>query len=230
MRLIEKFKEQLKIDYNLETTQYIGTNISLNDDFKNTVIKDIISIEFSSLYPVLLVLLHEENIFKSNQSLIDRVKNYILNKKELDYEQRKIEKDWVNSLYIKELRLFQTTLFDLYRQYMNMVYNELITKNNNIWLYLDTDVIYFRGLPIVNIQGRSLDAYLPYSMKKYDLGAFLAKKRYVLCNEMEGIKYRGFSQKQIDGLVAHSDLNNIQALIKDELRDLKLNYLINGLS
>ena len=47
---------------------------------------------------------------------------------------------------------------------------------------------------------------------------------------MEGIKYRGFSQKQIDGLVAHSDLNNIQALIKDELRDLKLNYLINGLS
>ena len=54
MRLIEKFKEQLKIDYVLETTQYIGTNISLNDDFKNIVIKDIISIEFSALYPVLL--------------------------------------------------------------------------------------------------------------------------------------------------------------------------------
>lgn len=157
---MDKYLENVKL--NNDGIYKAGGVIELNRVVQGKLIEDVTEINFTNLYANLFIKFHENDIFVNNniiidESIIERVKaflyirqgkNAIANAqvgsdawKEWCYT----EKVWINKLYVEELKDYTPMIFELYRQYMKQVFDDVVKYNPYTWLYFDTDQFFITG-------------------------------------------------------------------------------------
>ena len=213
MNLIKKYKDNLKVKLTDDTSTYKSGVVILNVD--SYVISGVTRIEFEKLYPNLLVSMYDEGIInhlKISKDIIGKIKLYIDGDASL--------REYSNSIWIKELRAVTPILFDAFYQYMIQYYTDIIKVNKNL-IYIDTDMMFFEGIPDL------LDINIPYITKNIDHIIFKGLKRYgfVIDNE---ISLRGFHPYiRQTGYKLDSHQNEIRSSLETIIRDKKLESILS---
>jgi hypothetical protein len=155
---MDKYLPYIKINSNQNSLFYA---IDLNEEIKDKLIEDVTEIGFTNLYANLLIKFYENEIFSKNninidESIIKRVKKFIHTRQgnaignaqvgTIEWKEWCIsERVWVNRIYVEELKNQQLNIFGLYRQYMQLVFTDLVKYNPLTWLYYDTDHLFISG-------------------------------------------------------------------------------------
>lgn len=211
--MLKKYTDNILVDNSILR----GGICLLNTDIKNILIEDVYEYNFNGLYNNLFINFYKNGMLDHLNIDIDiynRVLYFIENKEELkmnDYNKYVAYRVWCNKLYIKELQKHTHILFEMYHQYMEMYYDEVI-KNNN-WLYIDTDSIFLTNDIKLDDIGFKIDII----KTNHSFSMFLEKKRYVLYETPSDYKIKGISALKS---------NDIISLIKSKIRDRKIDSII----
>lgn len=213
----DKLKENLS-----EYKQSIGSNNYhlypnkggynwINDSFKDKIVENATMTEFNLLYPNVLIKLYDEIYpITSEKDNFEKVRYFIQNRNNIKLTSDYLSyKTFINGFYGKlqmPVNISGRIICSLLSDYMYMVYDELLSVNNNI-LYIDTDSIVHIG----DID--FIDLNLTFTQKPIDI-IFQAKKRYVM-NDNNTILVRGWGKndKRPQELISE---------MKSLLRDRKL--------
>lgn len=108
-------------------SQMRGGCVMLNDQITGMVIENITEISFIKLYPNLLLHLYDNNILskfniKIPSEVITKLKHLFDNGLEHIQE----NKIWINYLWVRELKPIVYEMFELFHQYMEMLYKDVI--------------------------------------------------------------------------------------------------------
>lgn len=174
-----------------------GGCVLLNKETQGKVIERPTKMEFRNLYPNLLIYLYKNDIFnklygiKINVETINRIEAY-LNRFTWDQTKTFIEKSWVNSIWINEFKDHTPIIFDLFDQYMEQFYIDVIAYSNTKWYYVDTDKIYLDN----KIKTDWFPDCLRYNTligKEYAYIIFHSVGKLILYNSKTDFKTPGFS-------------------------------------
>lgn len=176
------------------TTSFQGGFIYVNDNYKDVIIEDIKVHEFTSMYPHIIMILHEEELISIPEDY-QKLKWFFEKRGELKKLQNSEYtnwKTWVNSLYGRYAQYNEGVIvMGLIAKYQQILYKELLENNPENILYIDTDRIL--SVNPVNI----MDCPLPYTNEVLTLGIIKEKKRYAIHDGKELI-IRGYPRKSID--------------------------------
>ena len=224
MKLIEKYLS--KVDFeNIKT--YGGYNY-INPYIKEVPLKNVMQLSFNSLYPNIICGMVEagihktakENVQKSLESFKESFEYFDLNKRNLklnDPDKYLEQKKNINSFYGKLGFLSNTDMAPNYpgfvTEYLRHYYDDLLKRNQNIILYIDTDIIFFAG------EIDLLEFNIPFDIENVEYVMFSEKKRYVMLkNEIVTRGYQGFyhgfkgAQEAIDILKRYIRNDKIEEL------------------
>ncbi len=184
-------KEKEEIEKNGMST-FRGGFIYVNDRYKDVIIEDIKVHNFTSMYPHIMILLHEEGLISIPEE-VQKMKWFFENRDELKKLQNSEYSDWkywVNSLYGKFAQNPNGHLImGLIPKYQYILYKEILNNNPENILYVDTDMIL--SVNSINLG----DCPLPYSNEILTLGIIQEKKRYAIHDGQE-LKVRGYPRKK----------------------------------
>jgi len=210
----------------------LNSAICLNEEIKCKLIEDATEINFINLYANLLVKFYENEIFLKNNIKIDvniigRVKRFLyiiqgnpigniqvgtIEWKEWCFSER----IWVNRIYVEELKNQQLNIFGLYRQYMQLVFNDLVKYNHHSWLYYDTDELFISGNTISEETKSILNQIaIPYESINHNFLYFSNLKQYII-GDRSKIEQHGRP------IYKHED---IVAIMKQKIRETKIKDL-----
>lgn len=170
--------------------------VFVNENYRDIIIEDIKVHNFISMYPHIMMLLHEEELilipeeYQKLKWFFDNVNNLKLgmNANNIQSEYYKW-KAWVNSLYGKFAQNNQGVIMGLIFKYQQLIYSELLENNPENILYIDTDMIL--SVNPIDIG----DCPLPYSTEVLTLGIIKEKKRYVVHDGYD-LKVKGYHSKK----------------------------------
>lgn len=209
--------------------------IELNREVQGKLIEDVTEIIFTNLYANLLIKFYENDIFVNNniiidESIIERVKaflyirqgkNAIANAqvgsdawKEWCYT----EKVWINKLYVEELKDYTPMIFELYRQYMKQVFDDIVKYNPYTWLYLDTDHFFITGkYTHVNEETEKIlnEIRLPSDIIYHNF-IYIDKLKQYITGDRAKIAERGKPIYKREDIIA---------IMKQKIREIKINDL-----
>ena len=218
MKLIEKYLS--KVDFeNIKT--YGGYNY-INPYIKEVPLKNVMQLSFNSLYPNIICGMVEagihktakENVQKSLESFKESFEYFDLNKRNLklnDPDKYLEQKKNINSFYGKLGFLSNTDMAPNYpgfvTEYLRHYYDDLLKRNQNIILYIDTDTIFFAGE--INL----LEFNIPFDIENVEYVMFSEKKRYVMLkSEIVTRGYHKNAQEAIDILKRYIRNDKIEEL------------------
>lgn len=214
MNLNEKYTNNLIIPDRLSMK---GGVCRINEDTKGILIEEVTKVEFNSLYPNLLVRLHEEGVLKRlgisiDPHVVHTVGFFLKNRYAIksNIEEYNKYRTWVNSIYIKDVKDQAYQLFDVYYQYTNQYYNDIQDLNKYTWLYTDTDVMYFAGRDVV-----IPDIELPRTEDIVELLYIEGKKKYI--EYTNGFKVKGYPSRH--------QPNDIISMMRQKIRERKLDSI-----
>lgn len=202
MKLLEKYSSRIDIK-NIKTT---GGYNWLNPNIKNVPLKNVIKLEFSSLYPNIICGIVEDGLHLEASSGISKtLENF---KNQFDFftknrlnlknnpEDYKNYKATINSFYGKLGFLSQIdkspNFAGFVTEYLRHYYDDLLKKNSGAILYVDTDTIFYAGdIDLLNIN-------VPYDTEVIDYIIFTEKKRYVM--HKDEIIARGYHKNAQDAI------------------------------
>ena len=218
MKLIEKYLS--KVDFeNIKT--YGGYNY-INPYIKEVPLKNVMQLSFNSLYPNIICGMVEagihktakENVQKSLESFKESFEYFDLNKRNLklnDPDKYLEQKKNINSFYGKLGFLSNTDMAPNYpgfvTEYLRHYYDDLLKRNQNIILYIDTDIIFFAG------EIDLLEFNIPFDIENVEYVMFSEKKRYVMLkSEIVTRGYHKNAQEAIDILKRYIRNDKIEEL------------------
>jgi hypothetical protein len=172
------------------TTLFQGGFVFVNENYRDIIIEDIKVHNFISMYPHIIMLLHEEGLVSIPEEY-QKMKWFFEKRGELKQLQNSEYthwKTWVNSLYGKFARK-DITFMGLISKYQQLIYKELLENNPENILYIDTDMIL--SVNPIDIG----DCPLPYSTEVLTLGIIKEKKRYVVHDGYD-LKVKGYHSKK----------------------------------
>jgi DNA polymerase elongation subunit (family B) len=201
---------EMTFDSSLEARQsdtFHGGLIELNKQFTNKVIENVVSITFTGFYPSLIIN-HKAEISTmiGHAEIYEEVYNTYKN---ASSEQKKDQaykdiKEYVNVTFgilanNKPGRLIRSAIdmVSIPRK-GRMIIQALLNEFEGHYIYADTDSVYFsRYNEIEDRLQEHLDRvlkknkYFGVEIEKYDMGLFIAKKRYLLIDEHGNRIYKG---------------------------------------
>lgn len=223
MKLLEKYVKKINI---LDDTKQGGFNW-LNSNISQIPQSDVKKLQFSYLYPTLITgfidLDWHKNTKESVRLTFDNFKNFfnkfqkninvIKNDKDL-YEEYKVT---LNSFYGKLdiMTLFGHSLnYSGYlSQYLKFYYTDLIEKNKDKILYIDTDQIFYKG------EIDLLDFPTSYEIENIDYVLFAGKQKYVyLKDDKVTIRGKKYQWSEVES-------NNCVRKLKSFVRQDKINKI-----
>ena len=202
-----------------------GGVVELNKNYRRIVIENSIEISFNCLYHKLLIYFYDNDILnkfdiksENLDSVIVRLK-YLFDNNLHNITENKI---WRNSIWIKEISSMTHAIFDLYYQYMRMVYDEIMINHN--WLYIDTDTFYILGdiKDCDNIKSKLsyLSIEITYRNKPY---IFLEGPKSYVYSDGSTLRYRGLRYSTGND---KSKLEKIESVMNIYIRNDKFNKLL----
>ncbi len=218
MKLLEKYSSRIKFD---NIKNYAGYNY-INPLIKDVPLKNVMQLNFNSLYPNIICGLveagfHEdskESVKKSLEGFKDNFEYFDSNKRNLklnEPEKYKELKASINSFYGKLGFLSNANMAPNYpgfvTEYMRYYYDDLLKRNQNIILHIDTDTIFYAGE--IDLLGFNV----PYDIESIDYIMFSEKKRYVMLkSEIVTKGYHKNAQEAIDILKRYIRNDKIEDL------------------
>jgi len=187
MKLLEKY--QIKVD--LENIKTYGGYNYINPHIKEVPLKNVMKLNFNSLYPNIICGLVESELhetakesvkkslegFKENFEYFDSNKGILKLNDPQKYQELKTN---INSFYGKLGFLSSTDMAPNYPgfviEYLRHYYDDLLKRNQNV-LYIDTDTIFYAGE--IDLLGFNI----PYDVESIDYIMFSEKKRYVMLKD-----------------------------------------------
>jgi hypothetical protein len=210
MRITKEIKERLS-ELLKEGHYYIGGYSWINPDYQNKLLENLHVFEFSSLYPHILCLLHEEGLIQIEDEY-SVIKYYLENKerlKETNKSEYDIRRTKVNSLYGKFAYNKSThPVIALISEYCSILYDRLLLQHKDKIVHIDTDRII--SIEEINID----DCVIPFERNIIKFGFFRGIK-YFVTFEGENFKTKGVSSKK----------NNLISDFKNLIRERNLEKL-----
>jgi DNA polymerase elongation subunit (family B) len=220
MKLIDKYLSKIDLD-NLKS--YGGYNW-INPYIKEVPLKNVMQLSFNSLYPNIICGIVESGLHKST-SCSDGLKKSLESFKEkfeyFDFNKRNLKltnpskyselKKGINSFYGQLGFLSKTDMSPNYpgfvTEYLRYYYDDLLSRNSGMILYIDTDTIFYVG------EIDLLEFNIPYDIEHIDYIMFSEKKRYVMQkSEMITKGYHKNAQDAIDILRRYIRNDKIEEL------------------
>ena len=188
-----------------------GTICWMGAEFKGSLIRNVKLYEFQNMYPQIMVLLHDEEIYKIPK-YIDRLRNFLDNedslKNQLSEEDYISERTWIRSIYgiLVRNREFVPGLIS---KYLDLIYGDIISdENKKKIIYIDTDWIF-------TTEEINIDVPLP--IESYDIPALYIedKRKYIFYNGIK-ISHKGFYRREEDLRIISSDIIDLMRIEKIE--------------
>jgi len=203
----------------------------LNEQITGMVIENITEISFIKLYPNLLLHLYDNNILSKFNievpiEVITKLKHLFDNGLEHIQE----NKIWINSLWVKELKPIVYEMFELFHQYMEMLYKDVINLIPYNWLYIDTDTLFFvddKKGSVTNKFIKGLYTHIPYDFERRNLAFFEAKKRYIIADNNNVLKQKGFPTLPGKETRLTKRHDEIVTIMKSHIRDIQLSQILS---
>jgi DNA polymerase elongation subunit (family B) len=218
MKLLEKYSSRIKFD---NIKNYAGYNY-INPLIKDVPLKNVMQLNFNSLYPNIICGLVEagfhkdskESVKKSLEGFKDNFEYFDSNKRNLklnEPEKYKELKTSINSFYGKLGFLSNANMAPNYpgfvTEYMRYYYDDLLKRNQNIILHIDTDTVFYAGE--IDLLGFNV----PYDIESIDYIMFSEKKKYVMLkSEIVTRGYHKNTQEAIDILKRYIRNDKIEDL------------------
>ena len=191
MRITKEVKERLS-ELLKEGHYYIGGYHWINPDYQNKLLENLHVLEFCSLYPHILCLLHEEGLIHIEDEY-SVIKYYLKNKerlKETDKSEYDIRRTKVNSLYGRFASNKSThPVIALISEYCSILYDRLLLQNKDKIVHIETDRII--SIEEINID----DCVIPFERNIIKFGLFKDIK-YFITFDGENFKTRGVVSKK----------------------------------
>lgn len=210
MKLIKDFINKIDQDKRspLSWTNF-GGFCWIGDNIKGKLFKDINILSFTKLYPMLIVLMCEDNIIEDKSVLILKE---LLNKNKDD---RTLDESiFINSYY------YSLDVDNRYRvsTYTKLMMEYILFLNKNI-IYIDTDMIFYTGDEL-----NMGDVDLPNTQCKFDYLIMDGRKKYVIYEPYTSSngeeKFRVFGYPM--GRLTNPDINiHLQQLESNKSRILQ---------
>ena len=204
---ITLLEEIPKIDPNKSYGQFCW----MGAEFGGNLIRNVKLYEFQNMYPQIMVLLHDEEIYKIPK-YIDRLRNFLDNedslKNQLSEEDYISERTWIRSIYgiLVRNREFVPGLIS---KYLDLIYGDIISdENKKKIIYIDTDWIF-------TTEEINIDVPLP--IESYDIPALYIedKRKYIFYNGIK-ISHKGFYRREEDLRIISSDIIDLMRIEKIE--------------
>jgi hypothetical protein len=210
VRITKEIKERLS-ELLKEGHYSIGGYHWINPEHQNKLLENIHVLEFSSLYPHILCLLHEEGLIHIEDEY-SAIKYYLENKerlKETDKSEYDIRRTKVNSFYGKFAYNKSThPVIALIFEYCSILYDRLLLKYKDKIVHIETDRII--TTEEINID----DCVISYDRYIIKFG-FFRDIKYFITFDGENFKTRGVSSKK----------NNLISDFKNLIRERNLDKL-----
>lgn len=203
----------------------------LNPYFKQRLLTDVNIIEFTKMYPHIIVGLYDEGLLQGKQysDHIERIRSFLtIDRTTCDRGWYSNEQAYVNSFYGNMYR-FNRSDADLVTDYQHLLWNDIMSMNNQSdIMYIDTDIVLFQNNLLEDKSSRVPltlpEIILPFTRKIYDYLYIEKQKHYVyLDSEDRKIRYYGF-RPHIDK--SNNKLNEIVSIIKSEQRNNKIELIL----
>lgn len=179
--------------------RYAGSLVYIRRE--NMLVDNVDVLSFNSLYPTTIKILLQENIIKNEPELyLDSycylVDNFLYFKSNLSIDDYKIFKLIIN--YKFGILSRGTNIPMIVSTFCNKLMSKILDsdKLNNI-LYIDTDQIFYNNSLDLNIIYDNIDNLFRYDLEYKNKYLFIVnKKRYMLFDNLDNVKIRGFEVSQ----------------------------------
>lgn len=216
---IDKLRQLNEGDLVFDNFKIIQKNILfINPCYKEVLLEDVTRIDFTSLYPNLLISLFDEGLIDEKwKEDIDRVRWFLKNRKDLkrlsltgstEYEKWKIH---CNSLYSK-IKSTQVT------SYLDIFYGDLIKKYSGKIIYIDADLLILNFNKVEFQTKNHIQEIYDFDFDTSFINYFYIenKKKYFIQDEFGEISVKGFNNPRkyqlelfIKSLIREKKLQNI---------------------
>ncbi len=211
--MIKRILEQ--VDQNKSTP--VMATCHINNPKYNTlrIKKDLIQIDFNSLYPNVLIKMYDEGLLPLEKDNIDNIRYLIENREEIKKDDDKYYqlKVTVNSYWAKLYRR-DPSKANIAVEYLTHFYNELLYKHNDNIIYIDADMIIIEKLDNIIEDIEELD--IPYTIKDINYFYLMSKKRYAYIDKGKLI-IKGYSPSR-----DHKTIQDLELMMKTHIREDKL--------
>jgi hypothetical protein len=220
MKLIEKYKDSIDTYFQ----GYIpGGFCWLNEDYKEILLENVNILNFTSLYPNIIVGLYDNGYIKEEESNnIERIRYFLKNKHEIKKENIVYiqERTFINSYFLYLNKKYGSLYTGLITQYMDIFYNDFVKENSNNLVYIDVDMIVY-------LNDIKMDIGLEFFLEKCEFFQINSKKRYVSC--IEGVlELKGYRNSKNNRIAKENvKLDEIKNKIISKRRENKLNKILN---
>lgn len=224
MKLLKQYIDQLPKETTNSDWKFsvVGKNINwFNSNCKDTLLEDLVRIDFYNLYPNIILGLYNEGLIDTKwESDIKQLKSFLENVDELKRKTKefigKPYDDLQNSILgsYKAGRIHANTLYGkikspLVVEYLHLIYTDIIEKYADDIVYIDVDMIICKkDIDISNIPAKS-------EMSKVEYFYIQNLKRYILFYNGQ-LETRGHSKFNKEDLLQ---------LVKSEIRTRRLNKI-----
>jgi hypothetical protein len=196
---------------NIDQNKSYGAICWMGAEFRGDLIRNVKLYEFQNMYPRIMVLLHDEEIYKIPK-YIDRLRNFLdkeeILKNQLSEEDYISERTWIRSIYGILVRN-REIVPGLISKYLDLIYGDIISdENKKKIIYIDTDWIF-------TTEEINIDVPLP--IESYDIPAFYIedKRKYIFYNGIK-ISHKGFHRREEDLRIISSDIIDLMRIEKIE--------------
>mgnify|MGYP000906264604 FL=1 len=175
---------------------------------------NVVRIDFTHLYNLVLIQMYDEGLIPDEKVSIESIKHLLSIKEDVE------ESDMYNWRYAFNTiwsKLFQRNRNDanMVCDYMHHFYQELLHKNNNEIIYIDTDCIILNELS-QDVKNLIDELGLPYKTVDLDYFYLIAKKRYAYTDENHNIKIKGLPKKELNRF------EKLESMMRTHIREDKL--------
>jgi hypothetical protein len=184
-------------------------------NIENILVDNINILSFCSLYPTIIKFLYQKNIIvnmvdynlDSYSYLVD---NFIILKNNLNIDEYKLLKIIINYKFGQLSKYFvkigSNTSF-IVSSFANVLMNKILELDNkNNILYIDTDSIFYHNAFKVDLIYNMVDNLFRMELELNKTIYFIAKKRYIMFDNINSVKFRGI---QIDRFYKDKKLKDL---------------------
>jgi hypothetical protein len=213
---IDKLRQLNKEDLIFDNFKIIQKNILfINPCYKEVLLENVTRIDFTSLYPNLLISLFDEGLIDEKwKEDINRVRWFLKNAKDLkrlsitgstEYEKWKIH---CNSLYIK-IKSTQVT------SYLDLFYDNLIRKYSDSIIYIDVDLLILNFNKVEFQTKRHIEEIYDFDFDISFINYFYIEnnKKYFIQDEFGEVSISGFNNPR---------RHQVDLFVKSLIREKKL--------
>lgn len=198
------FTDYKEEDFDSPPDYYQGALVLINEKMKLRWMKDISYIEFTSLYPNIIIKLWKENKLKFSVFEFGIIYTFLVENRKLSLKNPNIKEEskllwkWmINYLYgasSNQHKFFiRVSNIELVSDYTRKTFQKLFEKHTDNVAYLDIDLIFLDYVSPEIIDNYINPLGLPYTITHNIDCMFIEKKRYMI-DEFRTLKVRGMSE------------------------------------